>query len=128
MREQTELRRQEQTRQSFGQRLQEKTTQNNELIFEPKSRSSYDIHRMRNFEIVKGRRYSQDNNNHNRHLHYQHHCIKMKIILRIIWNFWDSQTVDCLKYQLFLRNIRFKAEDKMKGKDYKTVFTRFSSR
>ena len=34
-------------------------------------------------------------------------------------DFWDSQTVDCLKYQLFLRNIRFKAEDKMKGKDYK---------
>ena len=33
MREQTELRRQEQT---FGQRLQEKATQNNELIFEPK--------------------------------------------------------------------------------------------
>ena len=32
---------------------------------------------------------------------------------------WDSQTVDCLKYQLFLRNIRFKEEDKMKGKDYK---------
>ena len=35
MREQTELRRQEQTSQSFGQRLQEKATQNNELIFEP---------------------------------------------------------------------------------------------
>ena len=32
---------------------------------------------------------------------------------------WDSQTVDCLKYQLFLRNIRFKEEDNMKGKDYK---------
>ena len=41
MREQTELRRQEQTSQSFGQRLQ--ATQNNELIFEPKSRSSYNI-------------------------------------------------------------------------------------
>ena len=33
--------------------------------------------------------------------------------------FWDSQTVDCLKYQLFLKNIRFKEEDKMKGKEYK---------
>ena len=32
---------------------------------------------------------------------------------------WDSQTVDCLNYQLFLRNIRLKEEDKMKGKDYK---------
>ena len=45
MREQTELelRRQEQTSQSFGQRLQERAKQNNELIFEPKSRSSYNI-------------------------------------------------------------------------------------
>ena len=33
--------------------------------------------------------------------------------------FGDSQTVDCLKYQLFLKNIRFKEEDKMKGKEYK---------
>ena len=45
MREQTELelRRQEQTSQSFGQRLQERAKQNNELIFESKSRSSYNI-------------------------------------------------------------------------------------
>ena len=34
-------------------------------------------------------------------------------------DFWDSQTVDYLKCQLFLRNIKFKEEDKMKGKDYK---------
>ena len=43
MREQLELRRQEQTSQSFGQRLQERAKQNNELFFEPKSRSSYNI-------------------------------------------------------------------------------------
>ena len=34
-------------------------------------------------------------------------------------DFGDSQTVDCLKYQLCLTNIGFKEEDKMKGKDYK---------
>ena len=34
-------------------------------------------------------------------------------------DFWDSQTVDCLKYQLCLTNIGFKEEDKMKGKEYK---------
>ena len=43
MREQTELRRQEQPSQSSGQRLQETAKQNNELIFEPNSRSSYNI-------------------------------------------------------------------------------------
>ena len=52
---------------------------------------------------------------------YQHRRIKIKLILRIIWIFGKvKQLVDCLKYyQLFLRNIRFKEEDKMKGKDYK---------
>ena len=71
------------------------------------------------FQIAKGRKHSQDNNNHNRHLLYQHHCIKMKLILRIIWMFGIVKQFDCLNYQLFLRNIRLKEEDKMKGKDYK---------
>ena len=118
MREQAELRRQEQTSQSFGQRLQERAQTLMSSFIKPKAEvhtisSDEEFVDSQGQEVFARQPQPQTPPSlpmppHREEINYTNNM-----------DFWDSQTVDYLQYQLFLRNVRFKEEDKFNGRDYK---------
>ena len=119
MREQAELRRQEQTSQSFGQRLQERAQTLMSSFLKPKA-EVHTISSDEEFVDSQGQevfaRQPQPPQSppslpappHGEEINYTNNM-----------GFWDRQTVDYLKYQLFLRNIEFNEKNKMTVENYK---------
>ena len=124
MREHAELRRQEQTSQSFGQDYKKEQNKIMSSFLSPKA----EVHTIssdeepldsQGQEVFARQQQPQSPPSLPAPPH------KDEIDFTGNMDFWDSQTVYYLKYQLFLRNIRFKEEDKMKGKDYKPYLRDF---
>ena len=115
MREQAELRRQEQVSQGFGQRLQERAQTLMSSFLRPKP-EVHSISSDEEFVDSQGQeifaRQSQTPQSppslpappHSEEINYTGNMY-----------FWNSQPVDYIKYQLFLRNISFQEEDKITG-------------